>query len=103
MIRAVVNVLTNEELALKLSQPSGIGQRPRPMCTSRGAHLILLTRLPDCLSAAAEAVILSGGSRSNSQDESEEDDVTAAADDRSPTTPKASRLRTSPRKRDPRV
>lgn len=31
MIRAVINVLTNEEQALGLQQPAGIGQRPRPM------------------------------------------------------------------------
>ncbi|VDI58889.1 ATP-dependent RNA helicase YTHDC2 [Mytilus galloprovincialis] len=31
VIRAVINVLTNEEQALGLQQPAGIGQRPRPM------------------------------------------------------------------------
>ncbi|KAL4228088.1 3'-5' RNA helicase ythdc2 [Mactra antiquata] len=31
VINAVVNVLTNEEQALGLQQPAGIGQRPRPM------------------------------------------------------------------------
>ncbi|XP_045156414.2 3'-5' RNA helicase YTHDC2-like [Mercenaria mercenaria] len=31
VISAVVNVLTNEEQALGLQQPAGIGQRPRPM------------------------------------------------------------------------
>ncbi len=31
VIRAVVGVLTHEEQALRLQQPAGIGQRPRPM------------------------------------------------------------------------
>lgn len=31
-VRTIVGVLTNEEQALGLQQPSGIGQRPRPMC-----------------------------------------------------------------------
>ncbi|XP_074650448.1 3'-5' RNA helicase YTHDC2-like [Tubulanus polymorphus] len=31
VIRTVINVLTNEEQALGLQQPAGIGQRPRPM------------------------------------------------------------------------
>lgn len=31
VIRAVINVLTNEEQVLGLQQPAGIGQRPRPM------------------------------------------------------------------------
>ncbi|XP_070542906.1 3'-5' RNA helicase YTHDC2-like [Ptychodera flava] len=31
VIRAVIGVLTNEEQALGLQQPAGIGQRPRPM------------------------------------------------------------------------
>ena len=31
VIRAVINVLINEEQALGLQQPAGIGQRPRPM------------------------------------------------------------------------
>ncbi|ESO09137.1 hypothetical protein HELRODRAFT_110038 [Helobdella robusta] len=32
-IKTIVNVLTNEEHALGLQQPAGIGQRPRPMCS----------------------------------------------------------------------
>ncbi|ESO89626.1 hypothetical protein LOTGIDRAFT_124894 [Lottia gigantea] len=31
IIRAVINVLTNEEQSIGLQQPAGIGQRPRPM------------------------------------------------------------------------
>ncbi|KAK7491702.1 hypothetical protein BaRGS_00016958 [Batillaria attramentaria] len=31
VVRAVINVLTNEEQATGLQQPAGIGQRPRPM------------------------------------------------------------------------
>lgn len=34
VVRAVVNVLTNEEQTVGLQQPAGIGQRPRPMCKS---------------------------------------------------------------------
>lgn len=47
-IRTVVAVLTNEEQALGLQQPAGIGQRPRPMST--------------------ETVVSSGGSRRGSCD-----------------------------------
>ena len=32
VVRAVINVLTNEEQSLGMQQPAGIGQRPRPMC-----------------------------------------------------------------------
>jgi len=46
-----VSVMTNEELALGLQQPAGIGQRPRPMST--------------------ETVISSGGSQPGS-DQSED-------------------------------
>lgn len=41
VINAVVNVLTNEEQALGLQQPAGIGQRPRPMsaeCIMSSGH-----------------------------------------------------------------
>ncbi|KAJ8304720.1 hypothetical protein KUTeg_018303 [Tegillarca granosa] len=38
VIRAVINVLTNEEQALGLQQPAGIGQRPRPMKTPKGSN-----------------------------------------------------------------
>ncbi|XP_041370241.1 3'-5' RNA helicase YTHDC2-like isoform X2 [Gigantopelta aegis] len=31
VVRAVINVLTNEEQSLGMQQPAGIGQRPRPM------------------------------------------------------------------------
>ena len=31
MVKAVVSVLSAEEQAVGLQQPSGIGQRPRPM------------------------------------------------------------------------
>ncbi|KAK7115641.1 3'-5' RNA helicase YTHDC2-like [Littorina saxatilis] len=31
VVRAVINILTNEEQAVGLQQPAGIGQRPRPM------------------------------------------------------------------------
>lgn len=48
-IRTVVAVLTNEEQALGLQQPAGIGQRPRPMST--------------------ETVVSCGGSRRGSCDE----------------------------------
>src|SRR6218665_2037481 len=48
-IRTVVSVLTNEEQALGLQQPAGIGQRPRPMST--------------------ETVVSCGGSRRGSCDD----------------------------------
>jgi len=47
--------MTNEELALGLQQPAGIGQRPRPMST--------------------ETVISSGGSRTGSTDADPSDDT----------------------------
>jgi len=50
--------LTNEELALGLQQPAGIGQRPRPMST--------------------ETVISSGGSRTGSTDADQSDDALAS-------------------------
>jgi len=53
-----VSVLTNEELALGLQQPAGIGQRPRPMST--------------------ETVISSGGSRTGSTDADQSDDALAS-------------------------
>ena len=53
-IRTVVGVLTNEEQALGLQQPAGIGQRPRPMST--------------------ETVVSSGGSRRGSCDAEQSDD-----------------------------
>ena len=31
VVKTIINVLTAEEQALGLQQPSGIGQRPRPM------------------------------------------------------------------------
>lgn len=50
MISAVVNVLTNEEQALGLQQPAGIGQRPRPMCESPLDYLhFLVAENQDCL------------------------------------------------------
>ena len=36
VVRAVINILTNEEQAVGLQQPAGIGQRPRPMCKCVG-------------------------------------------------------------------
>jgi len=56
-IRAIVDVLTNEENALGLQQPAGIGQRPRPMST--------------------ETVVSSGGSRCGSTDADPSDEVSA--------------------------
>ena len=53
-IRTVVAVLTNEEQALGLQQPAGIGQRPRPMST--------------------ETVVSSGGSRRGSATELDQAD-----------------------------
>jgi len=58
-IRSIVNVMTNEELALGLQQPAGIGQRPRPMST--------------------ETVISSGGSRTGSTDADQSDDASAVS------------------------
>jgi len=52
-VRSIVSVMTNEELALGLQQPAGIGQRPRPMST--------------------ETVISSGGSRTGSTDTDQSD------------------------------
>jgi len=53
-----VSVMTNEELALGLQQPAGIGQRPRPMST--------------------ETVISSGGSRTGSTDADQSDDTSVS-------------------------
>ena len=57
-VRSIVSVMTNEELALGLQQPAGIGQRPRPMST--------------------ETVISSGGSRTGSTDADQSDDASAS-------------------------
>lgn len=57
-VRSIVSVMTNEELALGLQQPAGIGQRPRPMST--------------------ETVISSGGSRIGSADSDQLDDTSAS-------------------------
>ena len=43
VIRAVIAVLTNEEQALGLQQPAGIGQRPRPMGELRRTRSYILT------------------------------------------------------------
>jgi len=58
-VRSIVSVMTNEELALGLQQPAGIGQRPRPMST--------------------ETVVSSGGSRTGSTDADQSDDVSVLA------------------------
>jgi len=58
-VRSIVSVMTNEELALGLQQPAGIGQRPRPMST--------------------ETVISSGGSRTGSTDAADQSDADASA------------------------
>ena len=58
-VRSIVSVMTNEELALGLQQPAGIGQRPRPMST--------------------ETVVSSGGSRTGSTDADQSDDASASA------------------------
>ena len=39
----MIAVLTNEEQALGLQQPAGIGQRPRPMGELHSAHSYILT------------------------------------------------------------